>query len=101
MLLKKLALGTPKNFKKHTHTHGSMKKTNVSSEVLGLLKILKMCPPEDTVLGPKMGPKMGPRAAQKRFQFWTSFWNNFGVAFGLILGVLWAARLAREESRGA
>ena len=41
-----------------------------------------MCPPEDTVLGPKMDPKMGPRAAQNWIHFWTHFWSNFGVAFG-------------------
>ena len=37
-----------KHIKKHTHTHGSMKKTNVSSEVLILPKNLEKCAPEWT-----------------------------------------------------
>ena len=41
-----------------------------------------MCPPEDTVLGPKTDPKMGPRAAQNWLPFWSHFWSNFRVAFG-------------------
>ena len=56
-----------------------------------------MCPPRDTVLGPKMDPKMGPRAAQNWIPFWTHFWCNFGVAFGGILGAIWAPRLAHLE----
>ena len=37
-----------------------------------------MCPPGETVLG----PKMGSRAPQNWIHFWTHFLSNFGVAFG-------------------
>ena len=49
-----------------THTHGSMKKTNVSSEVLIL-------PKTKSVLGP----------------FWAHFWVHFGVHFGYIFSDFW------------
>ena len=49
-----------------THTHGSMKKTNVSSEVLILAKT-------KSVLG----------------SFWAHFGVHFGVHFGYIFGHFW------------
>ena len=58
---------------------------------------LKMLPPKEAVLG----PKMGRRAFQKKPHFWIHFWTHFRLPFGPLLGAIWAPRRARERPRGA
>jgi hypothetical protein len=67
-----------------THTHGSMKKTNVSSEVLILPKNLEKCAPRRT---PFWAPKRTPTWVQEQ----PKTGSLFGPIFSLILGSLLAA----------
>ena len=70
--------------KKHTHTHGSMKKTNVSSEVLILPKNLEKCAPRAHTF---WAPKWTPKWVQEQ----PKTGSLFGPIFGPILGSLLAA----------
>ena len=76
-----------------------MKKTNVSSEVLILLKNLENVSPRvDEFWAQKNGPQNGSKSSPKLapfldpclVQYWGRFWR--------LLGAIWAPRLARERS---
>ena len=74
----------PNNIKKHTHTHGSMKKTNVSSEVLILLKNLEnMSHRVDLFWAPRWTPKW----VQEQAKTGSLFGSIFGPISGSLLGV--------------
>ena len=76
---------TPQKHQK-THTHGSMKKTNVSSEVLSLPKNLEKCAPRAHTF---WAPKYTPKWVQEQPKTGSLFGVIFGLILGSLLGVFW------------